>query len=101
MNTRTTQYDNQAMQALSDAGAQCGSCGDEPGDRTCPDCERCYQSYVDALRKAGWAPRTEALREAYEAVQDPKQHAAVGGGVGWETARDVLHRLMTKTQARP
>jgi len=57
-------YDNQAMQALSDAGAQCGNCGDEPGDRKCQDCERCYQRYVKALREAGWVPRTEVLREA-------------------------------------
>ncbi|MGY5127350.1 hypothetical protein [Streptomyces nigrescens] len=56
---QTSRCDDQAMQALSDAGAQCGVCGDEPGDRTCPDCERCYQRYVAALRAAGWASRTE------------------------------------------
>jgi hypothetical protein len=56
--------DNAAMQALSDAGAQCGTCGDEPGDRNCPDCERCYQEYVKALRSAGWASRSEVLWEA-------------------------------------
>lgn len=56
--------DDAAMQALSDAGAQCGVCGDQPGDRICPDCERCYETYVEALRKAGWAPRTEVLHEA-------------------------------------
>ncbi|MER7806112.1 hypothetical protein [Streptomyces sp900116325] len=55
--------DNKAMQALSDAGAQCGVCGDQPGDRTCPDCERCYRQYVAALRAAGWAPRAEVLTD--------------------------------------
>ena len=57
-------FDNQAMQALSEAGAMCGACGDEPGDRNCPDCERCYEWYVAALRAAGWSPRAEVLREA-------------------------------------
>ncbi|MEV6165768.1 hypothetical protein AB0L71_28415 [Streptomyces sp. NPDC052052] len=58
--------DNEAMQALSDAGAVCGNCGDEPGDRTCPDCERCYQRYAAALRAAGWAPRAEVLADPIE-----------------------------------
>lgn len=62
-------FDNQAMQALSNAGAQCGNCGDEPGDRNCPDCERCYERYVATLRAAGWAPRAEALHEAAEAFR--------------------------------
>lgn len=44
--------------------------------------------------------RTEVLREALEAVQSPQQRAAVGGGLGWETARDVLHRMVTKAQSR-
>lgn len=56
-------FDETAKQALSDAGAQCGDCGDQPGDRICPDCERCYGWYVAALRKAGWAPRAEGLSE--------------------------------------
>lgn len=56
--------DNKAMQALCDAGAQCGVCGDQPGDRICTDCERCYRRYVAALRAAGWAPRAEVLNEA-------------------------------------
>lgn len=57
-------FDEAAKQALSDAGAQCGDCGDQPGDRICPDCERCYGWYVAALRKAGWVPRAEVLNEA-------------------------------------
>jgi hypothetical protein len=61
--------DDQAKQALSDAGAQCGSCGNEPGDRTCPHCQRCLGWYVEALRKAGWAPRAEVLREAADALE--------------------------------
>jgi hypothetical protein len=61
-------FDDKAKQALSDAGAQCGNCGDQPGDRTCPDCEHCYRQYVAALRAAGWASRTEMLREAADAV---------------------------------
>jgi hypothetical protein len=60
--------DNKAMQALSDAGAQCGVCGDQPGDRICPECEHCYRQYVAALRTAGWGPRAEMLREAAEAA---------------------------------
>ncbi|MFJ6608128.1 hypothetical protein [Streptomyces lydicus] len=45
--------------------------------------------------------RTGVLREALEAVQSSEQRAAVGGGLGWETARDVLHRMVTKAQSRP
>ena len=53
--------DGHAIQILSDAGAQCGNCGDEPGDRTCPDCEKCRTRYVAALREAGWGPQDETL----------------------------------------
>ena len=83
--------DNAAMQALSDAGAQCGTCGDEPSDRTCPDCERCYQRYVDALRKAGWAPRSEVLREA--ADEGPRWASCLTEGVVMAAFRDHLHRM--------
>jgi hypothetical protein len=54
-----TSLDDLAVQVLSNEGAQCGNCDDEPGDRNCPDCERCRRWYVAALRKAGWAPRSE------------------------------------------
>jgi hypothetical protein len=53
--------DDRAVQALSDAGAMCGNCGDEPGDRTCPDCEKCRTRYVAALRAVGWGPQDDAL----------------------------------------
>jgi hypothetical protein len=62
------QLDDQAVQILSNEGAQCGSCGDEPGDRACPDCERGRIGYVAALRAAGWAPQVE--REAASAAAD-------------------------------
>jgi hypothetical protein len=48
--------DQRAIQALSNEGAQCGNCGDEPGDRDCSDCEKARAGYVAALRAAGWAP---------------------------------------------
>jgi hypothetical protein len=60
---RTATADDAAMQILSNEGAQCGDCGDQPGDRICPDCERCRGWYVAALRKAGWAPRTEIQQQ--------------------------------------
>ncbi|MFF3998615.1 hypothetical protein ACFYX8_35565 [Streptomyces cyaneofuscatus] len=88
--------DETAILALSTAGAFCGECGFEPGDRGCPDCERCWARYVKALRAAGWAPRTEVLAEAYAAIEDPEQRRVVGGGLGWETARDVVHNLIRK-----
>ncbi|WP_392838670.1 hypothetical protein [Streptomyces sp. LN500] len=90
-------FDDKAMQALSDAGAQCGVCGDQPGDRICPDCERCYRSYVAALRAAGWAPRAEVLNEASEVAvsaaracgdSETGQYAAsVAAGIGKELRR--------------
>lgn len=55
--------DETAIQALSDAGAFCGECGFEPGDRGCPDCESSWASYVKSLRAAGWGPRSEAIAE--------------------------------------
>jgi hypothetical protein len=35
--------------ALSAAGAYCGDCGFQPGDRGCRACERCWEMYADAL----------------------------------------------------
>ncbi|MFW3477407.1 hypothetical protein [Streptomyces microflavus] len=62
-------HDESAVQALSTAGAFCGVCGFQPGDRGCPDCEACWAGYVKALRAAGWAPRAEALDEAADEIQ--------------------------------
>lgn len=42
--------------------------------------------------------RAEVLREVYGAIEDPAQRAAVGGGLGWETARDVVHSLLRSTR---
>lgn len=70
--------DETAIQALSTAGAFCGECGFEPGDRGCPGCERTWTWYVDALRAAGWAPRDEALQSvsrlalAFENTGEPE-----------------------------
>ena len=67
----TPDWDDIAIQALSDQGAQCGDwgiCGDQPGDRVCPGCEKCRREYVEALRAAGWAPRAETLSQAADAV---------------------------------
>jgi hypothetical protein len=60
---RNATADDAAIQVLSNEGAQCGDCGDQPGDRICPDCERCRGWYVAALRKAGWAPRAEIQQQ--------------------------------------
>jgi hypothetical protein len=64
---KTADWDNQAIQILSNEGAQCGVCGDQPGDRICPDCERCRRWYVAALRKAGWAPTGELQQQLDQA----------------------------------
>lgn len=55
----TADLDDLAIQVLSNEGAQCGDCGDQPGDRICPSCEHFRSLYVAALRKAGWAPLAE------------------------------------------
>jgi hypothetical protein len=62
--------DDAAIQVLSDQGAQCGACGDEPGDRHCPDCERCRRWYVAALRAAGWSPRSEIQQQMDQATTE-------------------------------
>lgn len=64
--------DDTAVQVLSNAGAQCGDCGDQPGDRICPNCESCRSQYVADLRAAGWAPTGEALRELADRA-DPQR----------------------------
>jgi hypothetical protein len=63
----TPDWDDIAKQALSEQGAMCGACGDEPGDRKCRDCERCLTWYVAALRKAGWAPTGELQQQIDQA----------------------------------
>jgi hypothetical protein len=56
--------DDRAVQVLSQAGAMCGVCGDEPGDRKCPDCESCRRDYLECLYgEAGWGPRAALLAE--------------------------------------
>lgn len=60
---RNATADDLAIQILSNEGAQCGVCGDQPGDRICPDCEKCRTRYVAALRAAGWAPRAELQQQ--------------------------------------
>lgn len=92
--TTTTPADDTAMQALSDAGAICGECGDEPGDRNCPDCERCYRDYVAALRKAGWAPRAETLLQAVSVARTRADAAGLlGDSRGERAAEKVAERL--------
>lgn len=59
--------DDAAIQILSEAGAQCGNCGDQPGDRICPDCEKYRRWYVAALRQAGWAPQSDIQQQINQA----------------------------------
>lgn len=62
--------DDLAVQVLSNEGAQCGDwgiCGDQPGDRICPNCEKVRARYVAALRAAGWAPRSELQQQIDQA----------------------------------
>ncbi|MFJ8583683.1 hypothetical protein ACIRD2_03345 [Streptomyces sp. NPDC093595] len=83
--------DNQAVQVLSLAGAMCGVCGDEPGDRSCKDCETCRERYVAALRAAGWAPRAEVLAAAADDLHDVwrrTENAQLAGGIAL-----AMHRI--------
>lgn len=68
--TQPNPLDDQAIQILSNEGAQCGNCGDQPGDRTCPSCESCRSRYVAALRAAGWAPRSEIQQQLDQATTE-------------------------------
>ncbi|MFE9003182.1 hypothetical protein ACFYOY_13720 [Streptomyces sp. NPDC007875] len=71
---RETAIGDQITTALSKAGAFCGTCGFEPGDRGCPDCERCYSDYAAALLpivRAALATELNPLRgelAAYEVM---------------------------------
>ncbi|WP_406417979.1 hypothetical protein [Streptomyces sp. NBC_01614] len=80
--------DDRAIQVLSDQGAQCGDCGDQPGDRICPDCERCRGWYVAALRKAGWAPQPEhdALVAEVRRLRDEVAALTEARRLEWVTA---------------
>ncbi len=84
-----TDPDEAAKQALSVAGAMCGDCGDEPGDRKCPDCERCLGWYVTALRNAGWAPTSEIQQQIDQATTElaaiKRQMAAITAAVSGGT----------------
>lgn len=71
--------DATGIKALSNAGAFCGNCGFEPGDRGCPDCRSHWAHCIEKLRAAGWAPRHESYREAAaEADQAGGVYAARG-----------------------
>ncbi|QQM45105.1 hypothetical protein [Streptomyces liliifuscus] len=76
----------QIKQALSGAGAFCGECGFEPGDRGCPDCERCYESNADALMPI--------LRPADE---EPEPQLMARG----LTAKEAMLRLLADTTSDP
>ncbi|WP_405769170.1 hypothetical protein OG539_32545 [Actinacidiphila glaucinigra] len=94
--------DDIAAQALSDAGAFCGQCGFEPGDRGCPDCERVWANYVAVLRATDWAPRAEVVaardaeivawlvKKAREVRATPKSKQ--------ESPADTLARMASKIQ---
>jgi hypothetical protein len=97
--------DDRAVQVLSQAGAMCGVCGDEPGDRKCPDCESCRRDYLECLYgEAGWGPgaallaETQRLQaelaarderlETVRALCDAADHAGITSG-GWFTVEAV------------
>ncbi|MEU3432293.1 hypothetical protein [Streptomyces sp. NPDC006863] len=89
--------DESAILALSDAGAFCGECGFEPGDRGCPDCERVWAGYVKALRAAGWAPRAEVTAEFVAwLVKRAREHRAKGPQYAKQA--DVIGMLASKVQ---
>jgi hypothetical protein len=94
---------NKIQAALKEAGAFCGECGWQPGDEGCADCKRHWNWCTDALlpvfQTERRTARVETLTEAKAAVESPQERAAVGGGLGWETARDVLHRMIQKAGA--
>lgn len=77
---RPASPDDQAIQVLSNEGAMCGICGDQPGDRLCPDCESCRARYIAALRAAGWAPTAELQQQLAEVKKDLEtlQHTVTG-----------------------
>ena len=67
---RTVTADDIAVQVLSNEGAQCGTCGNEPGNRTCEYCEKCRARYIAALRAIGWAPRDEIQGQLDQALTE-------------------------------
>lgn len=64
---RSITADDIAVQVLSNEGAQCGTCGEEPGDRTCRACESSRARYIAALRAVGWAPCSELQEQLDQA----------------------------------
>lgn len=66
------------------------------------ECERELTAWIPAFERAGWsdansgdplidADRLHTLRLVLAAIEDPEQRA---GGVGWETARDIVQRMI-------
>jgi hypothetical protein len=85
--------DDHAVQVLSQAGAMCGVCGDEPGDRKCPDCESCRRDYLECLyQEAGWGPtaamRAEVQRLKAELERERENYKAYR--IGTEGAKRML-----------
>jgi hypothetical protein len=74
----------------------CGNCGDEPGDRACPDCETCRHRYVESLRAAGWAPRTEVLAEAADRLALDMTPESSGAGPGFLLAIRLCVRALRR-----
>jgi hypothetical protein len=49
------------------------------------------QEYVDSYAIA-------VLQKAVRRVEDPAERKESGSGLGWESARDVLHRMMEEIE---
>lgn len=99
---RPTSLAEQIKQALSDAGAFCGECGFEPGDRGCDDCERCYTSYAKALLPIMRAAEIQRLKarvtelEKANAGLDDLRIRAIDKGDQLRAERDALQDRLHK-----
>jgi hypothetical protein len=98
--TDPTTTDDYAVRVLSISGAMCGTCGDEPGDQNCADCERVRRGYIADLRAAGWAPAVSAVSlppADQTALRDRIADAIAGVDAGsWGTETKAMHPYWRK-----
>lgn len=93
----------QMTQALSDAGAFCGECGFEPGDKGCPDCrshwERCIEKLLPVVREVVAADARRALEDVgneVACIAVPDNYS----GLAWRAFHNGLQYASNAAHAR-
>jgi hypothetical protein len=93
--TAETRLREQLATLLSQAGAFCGDCGFQPGDRGCPACESCWTSYATVLLPL---LRTQYAAGITHAVEEADRAGGLYAGRGDHDRAGAAFALMEKLQ---